>query len=613
MIHAADPEQGRLFDPFAGLFSASARKILHGGWQSLFRACLLVLMPVRQLAQHFHLTMGRPTIELYSVAGLLFLQEAFDWTNEEALNVYLFRTDVQFALNLEPGAQMCLRTLERYRALFLEDDLAAQIMNEVTVHLVAALDLNIDKQRLDSTHIFSDMANFGRTRMMAVTIKRFLVQVQRHHPDDYLALKEDLRKRYAASQGKLFSSKGLSAEQRSRSRQQVAEDLRELINTFADHAGLKNRPSFQVLLTVFQEQCEIVNDKIVVKSKTGGNIIQNPSDPDATYDGHKGQGYQVQLVETCSEANEVQLIVSALPQTAVENDANALGPVLEDLQKNDLLPEELQADGAYGSDENYQQAAALGVELVSPVKALPAEDVQAGEADSSDQAMSAEPGDHGPSAEPTAVGEAASSASSSSSAAAPLPKLTMEDFAIDERTGKVQACPTGRIPLAVIHDEVAGTTRIEMAASDCASCPYRSACPIKRSKKGKYTLDYTASQRRTEERRREQDTDAFKERYRKRAGIESTNSGLKRKMGLGQLRIRGSPTVRHAILLRIAGWNMLRATASAKLRAMVLEKLRKLGLAGGLGALRARFLAVYRVWTRCRPSLWDRRLLTRAG
>ena len=31
--------------------------------------------------------------------------------------------------------------------------------------------------------------------------------------------------------------------------------------------------------------------------------LQNPSDPDATYSGHKGQGYQVQIMETfsCSE------------------------------------------------------------------------------------------------------------------------------------------------------------------------------------------------------------------------------------------------------------------------------------------------------------------------
>ena len=31
-----------------------------------------------------------------------------------------------------------------------------------------------------------------------------------------------------------------------------------------------------------------------MKTKTGGDCMQNPSDLDATYSGHKGPGYQVQ-------------------------------------------------------------------------------------------------------------------------------------------------------------------------------------------------------------------------------------------------------------------------------------------------------------------------------
>ena len=58
-----------------------------------------------------------------------------------------------------------------------------------------------------------------------------------------------------------------------------------------------------------------------MKAKTGGDCMQNPSDPDATYDGHKGPGYQVQIAETCGPENEVQLITAALPQTACEPDA----------------------------------------------------------------------------------------------------------------------------------------------------------------------------------------------------------------------------------------------------------------------------------------------------
>ena len=84
--------------------------------------------------------------------------------------------------------------------------------------------------------------------------------------------------------------------------------------------------------------------------------------------------------------------------------------------------------------------------------------------------------------------------------------------------------------------------------------------------KGQYQLEHTAKERRTAGRRREQDTDVFRERYKTRGGIEGTNSGLKRRVGLGQLRVRGRPAVFHAIYLKIAGWNISRAAACAKMR-----------------------------------------------
>ena len=447
-------------------------------------------------------------------------------------------------------------------------------MNDITMTLVDALDLRIDQQRLDSTptHVFSDMASFGRTRLMAVCNKRFLTQVQRHHADDFAALPEALRRRYAPSQAKLFASKGLSAEQRGKSRLQVAEDMRALINRFADHPGLKERPSYQALVTVFGQQCEIVEDKIVLKAKTGGRCVQNPSDLGATYDGHKGPGYQVQLVETCSAENDVQLILTALPQTAADHDANALTPVLADLKEKNLLPASLLTDTTYGSDENVQEAAKLGVELVTPMPGI-------------------EPG---------------STDTATPACAAPsLEKLTIDDFSVDERTGKVEACPSGRVPLNVLYQQ--GTnedkTRIEMKPEDCANCPFRAACPVEKTKKGAYTLEYTAKQRRQQERRREQDTPAFRERYAKRSGIESTNGGLKRKHGLGKLRVRGSPAVYHAIYLKVAGWNLNRATASGKLASKVAAILRQLGFGGRWSACFSMFCAVIRVYRPWRLAL----------
>ena len=90
--------------------------------------------------------------------------------------------------------------------------------------------------------------------------------------------------------------------------------------------------------------------------------------------------------------------------------------------------------------------------------------------------------------------------------------------------------------------------------------------------KGQYKLEHTGKQRRLAGRRREQQTEVFRERYKTRGGIEGTNSGLKRKTGLGQLRVRGRPAVFHAVYLKIAGWNMLRASACAKMREIVYER-----------------------------------------
>lgn len=519
MRRIINPQQGRLFDPFDGVIPPLGRERIDKGWQGIFRKTLLELMPAKELAKHFDPVMGRPTKELYSVAGLLFVQEFKDWTVAQAVDAYLFRTDVQFALNLEPGIdQMCERTLERYRKLFIEDEGAGKVMDEVTTRLLNLLDIDIRQQRLDSTHVFSNMASFGRTRLMAVTIKRFLTQVKRHHPAEYEAVPEELRQRYAGAQSQLLAKESKDAAERTKSRQQVAEDLRTLIDRFADHAGLQDRPSYQALVKVFNEQCEIVDDKIQIRSKTGGNCLQNPSDLEATYDGVKGQGYKVQISETCSVDNDVQLITSVLPQTAAEPDAKSLLPVLEHLQEQERLPEEMLADTAYGSDENVQAASAMGVEVISPV-AGPIE----AETDPA--------------------------------------KLTIDDFAHDERTGKVGACPTGRVPLQTVHNADTDTTTVHMAPEDCQSCPYRPQCPIEPGPET-YTTRFNGKQRRLAGRRCEQSTTVFKERYARRSGSESTNSGLKRRLGLGRLRVRGRKAVQHALYLKAAGWNLLRAAAA---------------------------------------------------
>ena len=532
MQRIVNPKQTRLFDAFDSVLTEKTRKRLLDGWPGVFRHVILELMPVDAISEHFDPVMGRPTKELYSIAGLLLLQEFMDWTKDEALDAYSFNMNVHYALNLEPVTHdISKRTLERYMRLFEENDVAKATMDAITVKLVEVLGIRIDQQRLDSTHIFSDMASFGRTRLMGVAVKRFLTQVIRHNKQDYHALDEQLRRRYAPGVNRLFADTKTDSESRRLLRRQVAEDMYYLIQRFADIDEYSRKDTYKAMERIFYEQCEVHEDKVCIKDKTGGNVMQNPSDPDATYDGHKGPGYQTQIAETCHPDNEVQLITAAFPQTAVESDGNAVEEVLDDLKGNGLLPGEMFTDTLYNSDDNVQLAAGYGVELVGPVP----------------------------------------SGSAKSKDADEYERLNIDDFDVDETTEEVVCCPAGHAPESSEHNSETGRTKTVMPESACGPCEFRGQCPVKKGRVG-YCLEHTAKERRLAGRRRETATEVFRERYRIRGGIEGTNSGLKRRTGLGQLRVRGRPAVFHAIYLKIAGWNILRASACAKMREIVWER-----------------------------------------
>jgi hypothetical protein len=182
------------------------------------------------------------------------------------------------------------------------------------------------------------MATFGRTRLLATSIKRFLTQLQRHQKDDFFALPDDFRSRYAVSESRLFAD-SKTPESRIKSRQQAAEDLYFLITRFENRKDLVSLTTFKNMVAIFNQQCELVEKKVAIRTNVRGNCIQNPSDLDATYDGHKGAGYQVQISETCSNENQVQLITAMIPQTACEQDSDAVETILDQLENAGFKPQ----------------------------------------------------------------------------------------------------------------------------------------------------------------------------------------------------------------------------------------------------------------------------------
>jgi len=113
----------------------------------------------------------------------------------------------------------------------------------------------------------------------------------------------------------------------------------------------------------------------------------------------------------------------------------------------------------------------------------------------------------------------------------------------------------------------------------CRSCTRLGTCPVSKGKPD-YYLRYDEKQLRLAERRKCQETAEFKERYRYRAGAESTMSTYDRLTGVKRLRVRGLAAVRFCGMLKALGVNIFRAAAFR-----VRELRTKEAAEGGLSAI----------------------------
>ena len=108
---------------------------------------------------------------------------------------------------------------------------------------------------------------------------------------------------------------------------------------------------------------------------------------------------------------------------------------------------------------------------------------------------------------------------------------------------------------------------------------------------GDYVLKADLVKVNIERRRRAEATEEWRKRYAIRAGIEGTNSELKRAHGLGRLRVRGGRRVRLAVYLKALACNFKRMV-HARLVEMDNTAQRAVGTDGTGTSIPPRLLAV---------------------
>ncbi len=516
MIHLKDHKTRDMFNPFEHL-GPKRLALLESSWAHLFREEILHILPAEKLFPLYSEEFGRKTKELYTMLGIVLIQQMEDLTDEEAVHQFAFNIMWHYALNVtDPSdfsSYVSPRTLWGIRDSVGRLGLDQALFENVSDALRRLFELDPSKQRLDSVHIFSNMAHLGRIRLFVKTIRKFLVNLKRQHADLYQFLGE-LAVRYEEKNDGQFAVK---PSESSRTLQQLGNDCFLLVERFKDQEAIVSMSSYQLLVRLFGEQCVLeqtdAGPQVLIKPNKDvpSDSLQNPSDPDAGYCGHKGKGFQVQVMETYSpDKSQPNLITHVKVEAAHQSDANALLPAIEDAAKRELSPTELLVDSLYGSDNNVEKAKELGVEVVSP-----------------------------------AMGSAPEG-------------ISLADFTFRDADEMI-ACPQGQKPQRIKTGKKGGKI-VHFDKATCDSSPRQSACPVKRVKHSA-TLSYDAKSLRLARRRAKEKTEAFRERYRFRAGAEGTMSDLDRITNIKHLRVRGMPQVRLAAVLKATGLNILRATA----------------------------------------------------
>jgi len=531
MIRIKNHKQQQMFDPWRHL-SPKRRKMLEEDWPGLFREHLLEELPVDQMLAHFTDGVGRPSKEIYTVLGLLLLQQTMDLTDRAAIEQLAFNIQWHYALNIpeesDDAKYISEKTLYTMRQVMIDNQLDEIMFDAVADKLAVVFGVDAKNQRIDSVHIQSNMRKLGRIGIFSRTIFKFLVNLKRHDRTLFNAIDEKLVTRYRGKKA-LAAFAMVKPSQSEKTLKTVSADLFDLIEQFKDRPKVCSMHSYKLMQRVLAEQCNLSGGtdarKVTVKKpcQIPSDSLQNPSDPDATYSGHKGQGYQVQVMETfsrCEDEKEKQqqlnLITHVNVQTACEHDSHALVPAIADTKVRGVAPEKLLADTLYGSDDNDRIAKVVNVELIAP----------------------------------TQKGRAKQD--------------FMSQFNFDEN-GLVTRCPAGHRPDQTSPKTKRSNYSAGFDLQRCLACPLLSQCPVKPGKKKAY-LRYSEKRYRLAKRRSLETSEAFIDDYRWRAGVEATMSEFDRRTGVKKLRVRGMPAVRFSARMKATGLNILRAGAVRKAR-----------------------------------------------
>jgi len=465
---------------------------------------------------------GKPALSPVLLGFVTAFQYMENLSDREAADAVRVRLDWKYALHLSldyPGFNFSV--LSEFRERVIAHESEARMFDRLLEQLQGlGLIKQRGRQRTDSLAVLTKVRDLNRLELVCETLRLALHALLEVEPSwTRSSVPHTWEERY----GERCVAARLREDQRQTLEQEVGRDGQWLLNRLQAEttpAVLRDLPEVQVLKSVWSQQFEVVEGKIVYPAAgpyDGASQIQTPHDPEARYSKKRNQGWvgdKLQVTGTDDEGYP-HLITDIAITSSVKADATELKEIQARLDARDVLPREQLVDAAYVSGPNLKHSQSLEVDLIGPV-----------------------PGGQSPQGrKPDGI--------------------THEQFCVD-REANVAICPAGQISRkGSQHDS--GGTQFRFQRTVCAACPLQARrCNGPNGR----TITISPDHKILSAARARQDTEAFKILYRQhRGGIEGCLSALARGHGVRVKRYIGQSKGHLQALFTGVAFNLRRAAS----------------------------------------------------
>jgi transposase len=453
---------------------------------------------------------GQPAAAPWRLALVTVLQFVEGLSDRQAAEAVRGRIDWKYALGLElTDAGFDASVLSEFRSRLVAHQASGRLLEVLVEHFKEQGWIKAGgKQRTDSTQVLGAVRLLNRLELVSETLRAALEDVATVAPEWLRGwVPPSWFERYGRriEEGRL--PKGEAARQQYA--EQVGADGVLLLRRSEEHeapAVVRALAAVQQLRVVWQQQYEQQEDRVRLRNKDdlppNAERHDSPYDPEVRYSTKRDLswiGYKVHLTETC-EPEQLAVITHVETTYAPIADVELVPAIHQALCSKGVPPGEHLVDTGYMDvDLLLREQHTKGIRLVGPMRPDPRWQAQ----------------------------------QHSGYAAA--------DFRFDWQA-KQATCPQGaRSVHWTERTDRSGraVVAVQFASKTCRQCAVRAQCTRAAKMPRQVTVRPQGAHEALQQARRYQQTEAFRQEYKRRAGIEGTISQAVRAFGLRQARYIG--------------------------------------------------------------------------